>query len=298
MNVHRQLVKFRKHSHVSWKRNQYRIQTCRTPPILNFITLHQLLIFDNRWWACLWSFKCGRTPHWSFVQVYCKYARVVQQSSNSQSAFIYLAGTGEMKFDPFKKTQLCPLEPQTAYVYTHKHKQHVLPFINVSASTFFRYRRFTWQISHLKTKLYNHAQSYNTLCIYAYMRWKHFSIQYSPTSENSIAFYKVPSLRPFVLLVRATWRWMWVWASEEWHWHGKTEVLGENSVSVPLCPTQISQGLAWYWTLASALRGRWLTTWATTRSWIYCQLLTQSALRKHHKIQSVKATNGTSISFW
>ena len=117
--------------------------------------------------------------------------------------------------------------------------------LNISASNLFRYRRVTWQISRLKTKLSIHEQSYNTHCIYAYMRWKHFSIQCSPTSENSIGFYKVPRLLLFVLLVRVTWRWIWAWALEEWYWQGKTEVLGENPVSVLLCPTQISQVLAW-----------------------------------------------------
>jgi len=86
-------------------------------------------------------------------------------------------------------------------------------------------------------------------------------------------FLKVPRLHPFVFLVRATWRWISAWSLEEWYWQRKTEVLGKNPVSVPLCPTQISQGLAWYWTLDSALRGRWLTTWATTRPDVYCQLV-------------------------
>jgi hypothetical protein len=32
-------------------------------------------------------------------------------------------------------------------------------------------------------------------------------------------------------------------APVEWNWQGKTEVLGEKPVSVPLCPTQIPHGL-------------------------------------------------------
>jgi hypothetical protein len=45
----------------------------------------------------------------------------------------------------------------------------------------------------------------------------------------------------------------------EWNWQGKTEVLGENPVPVPLCPPQIPHGLTWNWTRASAVRGRRLT---------------------------------------
>jgi hypothetical protein len=187
VNVHRQLVKFRKQSHVSWGRNQYPIQTYRTPPILNFITLHQLLIFDNRWWACLWSFKCGCISHWSFVQVYWKYARVVQQNSNSQSAFTYLASTGEMNLDPCKKTILSTgiSDGICKHTHTHKHKHthkhthghththtnshthtntHTHNMfccsLNFSAFTFLSYRRVTSQITHLKTNLSNYAQSY------------------------------------------------------------------------------------------------------------------------------------------
>jgi hypothetical protein len=37
---------------------------------------------------------------------------------------------------------------------------------------------------------------------------------------------------------------------------GETEVLGEKTVAVPLCPSQISHGLVWDRTWASAVRGR------------------------------------------
>jgi hypothetical protein len=36
----------------------------------------------------------------------------------------------------------------------------------------------------------------------------------------------------------------------EWYWDGKSEVLEENTVPVPLCPTQIPHGLIWYQTRA------------------------------------------------
>ena len=34
----------------------------------------------------------------------------------------------------------------------------------------------------------------------------------------------------------------------EWYWHAKSEVFRQKPVPVPLCPTQISHGLAWNWT--------------------------------------------------
>jgi hypothetical protein len=54
-------------------------------------------------------------------------------------------------------------------------------------------------------------------------------------------------------------------APVEWNWHGKTEVLGEKPVPVPLCPPQIPHGPTRDWTPASAVRGRRLTAWAMAR---------------------------------
>jgi hypothetical protein len=110
--------------------------------------------------------------------------------------------------------------------------------LNVSASILFRYRRVTWEISHLKTKLSNHAQSYNTLYIRVH-EVKALFYPMFPDFRNNIGFYKVPRLHLFVLLVRATWRWIWVWALEEWYCQGKTEVLGENPVLVPLSSSSL-----------------------------------------------------------
>jgi len=45
----------------------------------------------------------------------------------------------------------------------------------------------------------------------------------------------------------------------EWYWQEKSEVLGEKPVAVSLCPPQISHGLNWDRTHASALRCRRLT---------------------------------------
>jgi hypothetical protein len=51
-------------------------------------------------------------------------------------------------------------------------------------------------------------------------------------------------------------------APVEWNWQGKTEVLGEKPVPLPLCPPQIPHGLTRDRTRASAVGGRQLTAWA------------------------------------
>jgi hypothetical protein len=54
-------------------------------------------------------------------------------------------------------------------------------------------------------------------------------------------------------------------APVEWNWQGKTEVLGEKPVPVPLCPPLIPHRLTRDWTRASAVGGRQLTAWAMAR---------------------------------
>jgi hypothetical protein len=54
-------------------------------------------------------------------------------------------------------------------------------------------------------------------------------------------------------------------APMEWNWQGKTEVLGEKPVPVPLCPPQIPHRLARDLTRAFAVGGRRLTAWAMAR---------------------------------
>jgi hypothetical protein len=54
-------------------------------------------------------------------------------------------------------------------------------------------------------------------------------------------------------------------APVEWKWQGKTEVLGEKFVPVPLCPPQIPHGLTRDQTRSSAVGGRRLTAWAMAR---------------------------------
>jgi hypothetical protein len=70
------------------------------------------------------------------------------------------------------------------------------------------------------------------------------------------------------------WRWSGIFifpsngAPVEWNWQGKTEVLGEKPVPVPLCPPQIPHGLTRDRTRASAVRGRRLTAWAMARPFL------------------------------
>ena len=45
----------------------------------------------------------------------------------------------------------------------------------------------------------------------------------------------------------------------EWFWHGKTKVLWEKAVPLPVCLLQIPHWLAWIRTRASVVRSRWLT---------------------------------------
>jgi hypothetical protein len=51
----------------------------------------------------------------------------------------------------------------------------------------------------------------------------------------------------------------------EWNWHGKTELLGEKPVPVPLCPPQIPHAPTRDRTGVSAVGGRLLTAWAMAR---------------------------------
>jgi hypothetical protein len=59
----------------------------------------------------------------------------------------------------------------------------------------------------------------------------------------------------FVLFLAMEHRW-------KWKWQGKTEVLGEKPVPVPLSPPQIPHGLTRDRTRVSAVGGRRLTAWA------------------------------------
>jgi hypothetical protein len=54
-------------------------------------------------------------------------------------------------------------------------------------------------------------------------------------------------------------------ATVGWYWQGKTEGFGEKRVPVPICPSQIPDGLPWERVHASAVRSRRLTAWATAR---------------------------------
>jgi hypothetical protein len=97
-----------------------------------------------------------------------------------------------------------------------------------------------------------------------------------PPFRKSTALWKAPPIRLLVLLIRATCRWKWVWRiNEVILTQGKTGVLGEKPVPVPLCPLQISHALTWNRTRASAVEGRRLTP-------ITMVLNTQFAPRSKH----------------
>jgi hypothetical protein len=80
---------------------------------------------------------------------------------------------------------------------------------------------------------------------------------------------------------------IWVWrATVEWYWQGKTEELGEKPVPVPLCPPQIPHGLTQAWTRASAVRGRWLTTWAMARPWVVVTCTSQNCVSHFAEVRT------------
>jgi len=76
-------------------------------------------------------------------------------------------------------------------------------------------------------------------------------------------FLRVPSLRPFVLPVRATCRWRLLWGFAGMMLTGENEVLGAKPAPLPLCVQQISHGLTWDRTRDIALRNRRINAWAT-----------------------------------
>jgi hypothetical protein len=71
--------------------------------------------------------------------------------------------------------------------------------------------------------------------------------QMLPDFRKNMAFMKVPTLFPFVLLVRARCR---------QRRHEETEVLGQNPVPILLCSPQNSHTLTWNLSSAYAVSGR------------------------------------------
>jgi hypothetical protein len=84
----------------------------------------------------------------------------------------------------------------------------------------------------------------------------------------------------------------------EWNLHGKTEILGEKPVPLPLCPPQIPHGLTRDRARPSAVRGRRLTSWAMARprfgsSGMWCSMARasvpvglQNRLERWHNLSS------------
>ena len=77
---------------------------------------------------------------------------------------------------------------------------------------------------------------------------------------------------------------------------GETEVVREEPVTVPLCPPQMSHGLVWDRTRASAVKGKQLIAWAmavplnTTinPNYIYIYIYIQFAPRSKHSLTVIK----------
>jgi hypothetical protein len=91
-------------------------------------------------------------------------------------------------------------------------------------------------------------------------------------------------------------------APVEWNWQGKTEVLGEKPVPVPLCPQQIPHGLTRDRTRASAVGGRRLTAWAVARPFIFVRelslfilIIIRKAVSVEVSVLSVKPGGGTGL---
>jgi hypothetical protein len=82
-------------------------------------------------------------------------------------------------------------------------------------------------------------------------------------------------------------------APMEWNWQGKTEVLGEKPVPVPLCPPQIPHGLARDRTRASAVEGLRLTAWAMARPTPFniIQLLQFRFIKKYNTFEFTTPSN-------
>jgi hypothetical protein len=77
--------------------------------------------------------------------------------------------------------------------------------------------------------------------------------------RKSLAFWKVPRLRPFVFLVKAIVDEDECGGLAEWNWQQKKEILGEKPVPVLLCAAHNSLGLIWDRNLALAVTGWPLT---------------------------------------
>jgi len=90
-------------------------------------------------------------------------------------------------------------------------------------------------------------------------------------------------------LYSADGRWMSGYgALVEWYWQGKPAVLGENPVTMVLCPPQMQYGLTWDRTLASAVKGRRLIAWYS---------LNPHLVYTVHKISSYRTGNTLSLGY-
>jgi hypothetical protein len=77
--------------------------------------------------------------------------------------------------------------------------------------------------------------------------------------RKSNVFWKIPRLRPFILLARVTCRWRWIRVTGGILLTGENRSTQRKPCLLPLWAPQIPHGLIWDRTRASALKGRLLT---------------------------------------
>jgi len=82
-------------------------------------------------------------------------------------------------------------------------------------------------------------------------------------SQKSIAVWKVPRLRPFVLVIITTCGRRRKWSFRGMILRGKFEVLWEKPFPIAM------SNYYWYWMQAFAVRGPWLIAWAIARKLKY-----------------------------
>jgi hypothetical protein len=99
--------------------------------------------------------------------------------------------------------------------------------------------------------------------------WYLFFFFFFGEGPRSRCYWRTAALRLLVQPCDEDEKWCFIFTSNgapvELNWQGKTEVLGEKPVPVPLCPPQIPYGLTRDRTRASAVEGRRLTAWAMAR---------------------------------
>jgi len=92
-----------------------------------------------------------------------------------------------------------------------------------------------------------------------------FFLSWSPINERASLFFKLPSLRPLVLLIRVMSSWKWLCSKVGLRLTGHNRRNGHKPVPVPLCPHQILLSLIQDRIQAYAIRGRHTFAWNMAR---------------------------------